>query len=307
MDCPKPRTTKTIEGAAIQYNTGRQVRVNGAYGVAEIGIGNTYIVSLRNRRIGSVRRTVDGTEIGVARVYDTSLDAGAYTRNSLNSNQWDLSLYDIQTFTHVTLNEPTTLTVPTFIKGKYSGATAFLQTAVSNSTSLVVYEKNGEFIQNEPFNFNGVEDSRVAIAVTSYGIGDVKSIYGGPDLGNVGFARTFNADTIQEKTWVIGDAKIGARDSASGISTVTATDPRFPGTIVKVNDLVSYSGPITSTALGAGNTASVARVVGVTTNYISITGVGTLPGVIESSLPAVGVSTLSVPDFTLLTLSLIHI
>jgi len=301
LDCPKPRTTKTIEQQAIEYNTGRQLRVNGTYGVAEIGIGNTYILSLRNQRIGSNRRTVDGAEIGVARVYDTSLDAGAYTRTSLNSNQWDLSLYDIQTFTHVTLNEPTTLTIPTFIKGKYSGATAFLQTAVSNSTSLVVYEKNGEFIQNEPFNFNGVEDSRVAVALTAYGLGDVKSVYGGPDLGNVGFARTFNADTIQEKTWIIGDAKIGARDSASGISTVTATDPRFPGTIVKVNDLVSYSGPITSTALGAGNTASVARVVGVSTNYISITGVGTLPGVVESSLPAVGVSTLSVPDFSLLT------
>ena len=223
LDCPKPRTTKTIEGAAIQYNTGRQVRVNGAYGVAEIGIGNTYIVSLRNRRIGSVRRTVDGGEIGVARVYDTSIDAGAYTRTLLNANQWDLSLYDIQTFSHITLNEPTTLTVPTFIKGKYSGATAFLQSAVSNSTSLVVYEKNGEFIQNEPFNFNGIEDSRVAVAITGYGLQDVKSIYGGPDLGNVGFARTFNADTIQEKTWIIGDAKIGPRDPASGISTVTAT------------------------------------------------------------------------------------
>ena len=126
LDCPKPRTTKTIEQQAIEYNTGRQLRVNGTYGVAEIGIGNTYILSLRNQRIGSNRRTVDGTEIGVARVYDTSLDAGAYTRTSLNSNQWDLSLYDIQTFTHVTLNEATTLTIPTFIKGKYSGATAFL-------------------------------------------------------------------------------------------------------------------------------------------------------------------------------------
>ena len=304
LDCPKPRTTKTVEGAAIQYNTGRQFRVNGAYGVAEIGIGNTYIVSLRNRRIGSVRRTVDGSEIGVARVYDTSLDAGAYTRTDLNANQWDLSLYDIQTFSHITLNEPTTLTVPTFIKGKYSGATAFLQTAVSNSTSLVVYEKNGEFIQNEPFNFNGVEDSRVAVAVTAYGLGDVKAIYGGPDLGNVGFARTFNADTIQEKAWIVGDAKIGPRDPASGICTVTASDPRFPGflgKIIKEDNLVSFSGPITSNTLGAGATVSVARVVGVTTNYISILGVGTLPGVIESSVPAVGVATLSVPDFAVLT------
>ena len=41
---------------------------------------------------------------------------------------------------NITLNEPITLTIPTQIKGKYSGATGFLRSAVSNSTSLVVYE-----------------------------------------------------------------------------------------------------------------------------------------------------------------------
>ena len=182
---------------AIQYNTGRQLRVNGAYGVAEIGIGNTYIVSLRNKRIDSSRRTADGTEIGVARVYDVALDAGAYNRTNLNSNQWDLSLYDIQTFSHITLNEATTLTVPTYIKGKYSGSTAFLQSAVSNSTSLVVYEKKGEFITNEPFNFNGIEDSRV-VPLTAYGLGDVKSIYGSR-FRYVGFVK----DAVYSRNWIM--------------------------------------------------------------------------------------------------------
>ena len=300
LDCPKPRTTKTIEAEAISYNTGRQFRVNGAYGIPEIGIGNTYIVSLRNQRINNTRRTADGTEIGVARVYDVSLDAGAYNRTNLNANQWDLSLYDIQTFSHITLNEATTLTVPTYIKGKYSGATAFLQSAVSNSTSLVVYEKKGEFIQNEPFNFNGVEDSRVAVAITAYGLQDVKSIYGGPDLGNVGFARTFNADTIQEKSWFIGDAKVGARNQTTGISVITATDTLFPGTAIKENDLVSFSGPVVNSTVGSGATVTVARVTGVSTNFISVTGVTTVPGVVEGNIPQVGVATLSVPDLSLL-------
>ena len=56
----------------------------------KIGIGNTYIVSLRNQRINNTRRTADGTEIGVARVYDVSLDSGTYDRNNLNKNRWDL-------------------------------------------------------------------------------------------------------------------------------------------------------------------------------------------------------------------------
>ena len=87
--------------------------------------------------------------------------------------------------------------IPTQIKGKYSGATGFLRSAVSNSTSLVVYEKNGEFIANEPFEINGISNNRVATAITSFGMQDVKSVYGGPDLGNVGFAKTFNGDIIQ--------------------------------------------------------------------------------------------------------------
>ena len=105
-------------------------------------------------------------------------------------------LYDIQTFTKITLNANHTLSTPTFIKGKYSGATGFLRSAVSDSTSLQVYETNGEFVPNEPLIFNGIENSRVSVAVTDFGIRDVKSIFGGPGLtdqnsGDVGFARTF--------------------------------------------------------------------------------------------------------------------
>ena len=40
------------------------------------------------------------------------------------------------------LMESTTLSVPTFVKGKYSGATAF-RSNVSDSTSISVYEKTG--------------------------------------------------------------------------------------------------------------------------------------------------------------------
>ncbi len=85
-------------------------------------------------------------------------------------------------------------TIPTEIKGKYSGATGFLRSAVSNSTSLVIYNKTGEFITNEPFEINAVNNNRVATAITSFGMQDVKSLYGGPVNGDVGFAKTFNGD-----------------------------------------------------------------------------------------------------------------
>ena len=64
-----------------------------------------------------------GEEIGLARVYDFALECD--NTSTPTANEWDISLYDIQTFTKITLNANHTLSTPTFIKGKYSGATGF--------------------------------------------------------------------------------------------------------------------------------------------------------------------------------------
>ena len=162
----------------------------------QIGIGNTYIVSLRDQRIGSALTTAGGSEIGVARVYDFALESGTYSSSNANTNQWDVALYDIQPFTTVHLNEDATLTVPTFVKGRYSGATGYVRSATSSSKIMTLYNTQGTFLVNEPFTFNGIEDGRVGTAITHYGVKNVKSIYGGPDLGDVGFAKTFAADVI---------------------------------------------------------------------------------------------------------------
>ena len=300
LDCPKPRTSKTLHHQGINYNTGRQLEVNAVYGLPEVGIGNTYIVSLRDQKIGSTRKDANGTEIGVARVYDHSLNGGSFNNVTKDANMWDLTLYDVQTFTKVTLNQATTLSVPTFVKGKYSGATAFLQSAVTSSTSLVLYQTEGKFVPNEPFIFDGIEDSRVSVAITSYGLENVKSVYGGPDLGNVGFARTFNGDTIQDEVFVVGEAKVGARDQEYGISVITATNPFFPGEIINVNDLLTFSGSIANSTVGSGNTVSTVRVTGVSTNYISVTGIATVNGVYDGFIPQVGVATVTVPDLKLI-------
>ncbi len=54
LDCPKPRTSETLHHQGINYNTGRQLQINGAYGLPEVGIGNTYIVSLRDQRVSKI-------------------------------------------------------------------------------------------------------------------------------------------------------------------------------------------------------------------------------------------------------------
>ena len=211
-----------------------------------------------------------------------ALESGSYSTTNNATNEWDLSLYDIQLFSKITLNEPVTFSIPTEVKGKYSGATGFLRSAVSNSTSLEVYEKSGEFLANEPFIINGKPNNRVAVAVTSFGMQDVKSVYGGPDLGDVGFVRPFNGDVIQRPVADFGNAAITGVNGTTGISTVTSESALFPGTL-KVGNILSFG--------GLGNCVpTFARITEVNTNNVKITGVTTVSGVVSGQLPSVNSS-----------------
>jgi hypothetical protein len=133
LDVEKPRTTKTLENQSINYNTGSTLALNRVYGAPTVGIGNTYVLSLRDERVGASQITAPGKEIGLARVYDFRLESGSYSSSNGNLNEWNISLYDVQTFTEITLNEPITLTVPTFVQGANSGAQGFIRSAVSAS------------------------------------------------------------------------------------------------------------------------------------------------------------------------------
>ena len=287
LDVPKPRTTKTLENQAINYNTGPTLILNRVYGSPVIGIGNTYVLSLRNERVGISQTIAPGKEIGVSRIYDFRLESGSYNASNSNINQWYISLYDIQTITEISLNEPITLSVPTFIKGNNSGATAFLKESVSNSSLLTVYEKTGEFITNESFTIDGIANGRVATAITSYGISDVKSVY-----GVVGSGSTFTADVLQSTAFFVGLATIST--FSSGISTVTSPNILFPGNIVKKDNLISYSDASLSNPV-------FAKVISVGTTTITISGVTTVTGISQGKLPT---ATLSVSDFQILTTNL---
>ena len=92
IDAPKPEHTKKLESQGVAYKTGNSLRMNNVYGAPTIGIGNTYIVSLRDQRQGSSQISANGEEIGVARVYDFALESGSYTTSNSALNEWDTSL-----------------------------------------------------------------------------------------------------------------------------------------------------------------------------------------------------------------------
>ena len=284
LDSPKPRSVKTIENQSVFYNTGSTLKLNRVYGAPLVGTGNTYVLSLRDRRVGSLsdgtvgaaQTEPAGEEIGVARVYDFRLESGSYSTSNGNLNEWDLSLFDVQTVTKITLNENTTLSTPTFVKGKNSGATGFLKNAISDSNVIELYDTSGTFIKFEGFEFDGIDNGRVATAITAYGLSDIQSVY-----GKVGVGTTFSADVIPSTKFEVGIATITSVDN-NGISTVTSTNPLFPGQVVSVGDLISF----TSTDTAQSFTDPVfARVETVSTSNITVSGITTVSGIAQGRLP----------------------
>ena len=298
LDVEKPRTTKTLKSQRVNYNTGGTLRLNNQTGSPEVGIGNTFIVSLRDQRSNGLpgAANISGEEIGVARVYDFALESGSYSATNSNVNEYDISLYDVQTFSKVTLNQAITQATPAFIKGKFSGATGFLRSSASNTTSLTLYDKSGELVPNEPIIINGEENSRIALAVTSFGMADVKSLYAGPDLGNVGSAKSFVSDVVQADQFIFGSANmtgVGTDASSVSISTITSGNEQFPGKL-KVGNILKFGG------LG-NNLKSLVRITQVNADNVVVTGVATVTGVTEGALFATQGSSLEVPDLTLVT------
>ena len=145
LDFKKPRETKELENQSINYVTGPTFTLNRVHGSPNIGIATGYTVSLRDERVGASQTTAPGSEIGLARVYDFALESGSYSASNAHENQWDISLYDIQTYTDIELNEPISLSVPTHVKGKESGAVGFLRSATTDNRQFTVYNTKGSF------------------------------------------------------------------------------------------------------------------------------------------------------------------
>jgi hypothetical protein len=282
LDIEKPRTTKNTGDESVIYSTGPSLALNRVSGSPNIGVETNYTLSLRDNRIGNVKTTPGGEEIGLARIFDFALEEGSYNTFSLDFNRWDISLFDIQTYTKITLNQPITLQVPTHIVGNSSGATGFLKESVNNSSLLTLYNVNGDFLTNESFTIDGIRNNRVALAATNYGISDVQSVFSS-DSNTI-----FNGDTVQSVAYSIGICSITAE--SQGTSTIIIPGTDYFNTI-KTKNLLRFTNPLSP------NVPNFSKVLEVTTDNIStlvkISGVTTVTGVCEGKLP---VSNISVTD-----------
>jgi Domain of unknown function (DUF4815) len=290
LDFEKPRTTNTNSNVNLTYFTGPTYTLNSVYGAPNLNLSSPFIVSLRNNRVGISSTVGGGKEVGLARVYDFALSSGSYSSTNPNLNLWDLSLFDIDTYSEIVLNEPITITSPVFIKGKSSGATGHLRFDVNNAGILTAYGVKGTFAVGEKFIFNGVETtSRVSTAVTAYTTKDVLSV------SQVSTSSTiFTGNIVPSTNYFVGIASVTARAS-NGISTIfvpLSSNFNFTNN-VKVEGLVGYTVPNSTVP-------TYSRVLQVNATSIVVTGITTVTGICEGSPPA---SSQNVSDLAILNSS----
>ena len=267
IDFEKPRTTQEVLAANIPFEMGNLLRVNNITGAPL----QKNIVYLQSRRKDSSTAGA-GTTIGAARVYNFNLTDAAYSGNTTN---WDLYLYDVQTYTEVSLNSSVSSTeVPatSYIKGKYSGASGY---AVSdgNGTSLITLRQtSGTFSIGEPILINGVESlSRTVKSVKVYGSNDIFSVHQPTSIS--GFTTAFLGDGLLSKFPRSETVTI----STSGIATVTSPST-FSG--ITTDSIIRYSVP-------GSSDETFNRVVSVSADLkeITLASVSDVSGVCNGNLP----------------------
>tara|TARA_B100000003_G_scaffold207776_1_gene226204 strand:+ start:17691 stop:25220 length:7530 start_codon:yes stop_codon:yes gene_type:complete len=224
LDVPKPRTTKTIENANIPFTMGSMLRINNVLGTPYINIGdpasgggtdtNKIDLYLERRYSESASGTNTSapyvftgssggtpTKIGEARVYWFGLTDDSYKDSS---TEWDLYLYDIQTYTKLVLSNAYNLTqVPltSYVRGLSSGATGYLAsttaTSSGGSNTMFLNQTSGSFIVGEQIIINEeVEFKTGIISLNEYSVEDIKGVYQDADTLDSNLQSKFAADTV---------------------------------------------------------------------------------------------------------------
>jgi len=213
LDVPKPRTTKSVASAAIPFAMGSLLKVNNVAGVPYINIGdseggganstNGNIISLyKDRRnntgttnIADAATAGLSTKIGEARVYWYGLADDTY-KNA--ATEWDLYLYDIQTYTNLTLaNTYNSSDVPdsSFVRGLSSGATGYISQRSVNVYSLM--QTSGTFLVGEQVIINEQVKYQTGItAIDVYTSEDIKAVFQDCNALNSNLQTAFVADTV---------------------------------------------------------------------------------------------------------------
>ena len=237
LDLKKPRDKKTIENSSVPFRLGTLFQVNRAAGTPKIGLDESISIGLFDERKGSTNNATSGsgTQIGNARVYafeNHDRTGGA------SDIKFDLYLFDIQTYTVLTVNKALTSTeLPDtgFVEGLSSGASGFAVNSGNNSTTVKLRDTSGTFIAGEELRFCGDSGgiTRTVETVSEKSIRDIKSVY--QDASTTSLATDFSADIVLKQS-PIKELGPGDRVNISGSNVLTCAGKTFGS--LRVGDIL---------------------------------------------------------------------
>ena len=282
IDSLKPRTTRKKETQFLPINAGNIVTLNSVRGVPTIGFDGSYVVNLYDRQVSGVgyaaTLATGAKNIGYAKVYDFNQKFGV----GISTDQYDIRLYDVQTFTEITVGlNLSNIPKDSYVKGQFSGSSGFLKTAIdaNGGSNLMLYNTKGDFQINEPLEINGINVGRNVGVSTDYEFSDAKALF------STGVGVTFAANTElsgEVKPFNAGDEFNIGSVSGSGLNqfgTMTCAGVADFRNLVKVGDIISY-------ALGGQTLPFLNRVSAVTKNSVTLFATTGISGVSNGAVTA---------------------
>ena len=282
LDVDKPRDKEVVDTSLVPFSMGTVLRVNNVFGTPAPNINDdTKFLTLWNQRTNSNTQGT-GVEIGRARVYSCAVSNASYNGDA---TEWDLRLFDIQTYTNLTVSATlsgTQLPTGSYLRGVSSGATGY--SIGGSGTNFNLLQVSGTFVKGEQIIINeDTEISRTISELKIWGIGDILSVY--QDANQVsGYNVDFVADTVLQSSIPTGFSIIDTLNiNATGIATCAGKS--FAG--IKTDTIVRYQVP-------GENDERFNRIVEVnsTGTEIKLASVPTITGVCNGGLPnvATGIS-----------------
>ena len=244
IDVEKPRDVKSIGATSIPFSMGSNLKVNNVFGTPYINIGgtNNNTIDLYNQRSTNPNITTDrGIKIGKARVYSYGASDAPY---SGGSTEFDLHLYDIQTFTVMKVSDTSGMDIGSRVRGLNSGAIGFVADVTNNSLERSITQTTGTFIEGEQIIIDETnkKDLRSIISLNTYTIDDVKSLFQSKVIASL--SSNFSADTVLYDRVLPYFSLADNLSVLGGSSTNAATvaNRRFAGKVgIKTDAIIAYS------------------------------------------------------------------
>jgi len=296
IDVEKPREKQIVDSSLVPYQMGTILRVNNVFGAPVPNINyDTYCVELYNQRTSSNTQGT-GELIGKARVYSFAVSNASYVGDT---SEWDLHLFDMQTFTRLELNQAVSnaeLPNTSFVRGLSSGATGYATAAGGASAVIKLTQVTGVFVAGEQIIIN--EDSEIPRSirtVRTFGIQDIKSVY--QDASSVsGYVSDFVADTVLQRKVPTGFSIVDKLNiGVTGVATCAGRS--FTG--IKTDTIIRYQLPDEATERFNRVTSVATDGLSLTLGAVNnVTGVcnGTVPTTLTTTTFAFGVPNISLNE-----------